>query len=81
MNDLHKQRISASCKGKTKNNGTVWLSKDGRRTRVSADKVDAMLADGWIRGKITSVKQVPWNKGLTAESDERVRLYIEHRKK
>ena len=82
MTDEHKKKISESCKGKTKNNGTVWVTNGNIRTRVKKEELNIYLNNGFHLGKKLSNEVItPWNKGLTKDTDYRVKKYIEHRKK
>ena len=45
---------------------------------VKQEDLSIYLSDGWVLGKITN--QVPWNKGLTKDTDARVMKYTLNRK-
>lgn len=61
-----------------RNLGKVWLHKGDKNTTVPKEKVNEYLQDGWERGRICNA--TAWNKGLTKETDERVRKYADKRK-
>lgn len=81
MTEEHKLKISTSCKGKTKNNGKIWITNGENITRIFPEEFEKYEQQGYTKGKkLTGVKQIPWNKGLTKE-DPRVKKYIDNRKK
>lgn len=81
MTDEHKQKISEACKGKTKNQDSVWVTNGYHRTRVRRDTVENYLKQGyWLGKKLFTDKFIAWNKGLTKETDDRVSKYIDSRK-
>ena len=81
MTEQHKENISKSCKGKTKNNGKIWITNGELITRINPEELSLYEQKGYTRGKRLNNKHyVPWNKGLTRE-DPRVNKYIENRKK
>ena len=80
MTDEHKKKISESSKGKTRNNGTIWVTDGKNLTRIFPEQLQEYILRGFVRGKkIEGKQQIPWNKGLTKE-DPRVQKYIDNRK-
>lgn len=86
--DEVKKKISDSLKGKKRteeqnqrnrerNIGKKWMNKDGVNTTVSPDNVDKFLNGGWSLGRLEINKRVAWNKGLSRETDGRVKKYCE----
>ena len=80
MTDEHKKKISESSKGKTRNNGKIWVTDGKNPTRIFPEQLQEYILRGFVRGKkVEGKQQIPWNKGLTKE-DLRVQKYIDNRK-
>ena len=72
MSPEHRKRISNSCKGKTKNKGRIYINNGKELRSIVPEDLDKYLELGYVRGRYFGDKQ-PWNKGLKATEDERVK--------
>lgn len=73
MTNEHKQKISQSNLGKTRNSGKIWVTNGYQVTRIPPEELLEYQAKGFERGKkLINKPQVAWNKGLKAIEDERV---------
>lgn len=85
-NEETKKKISDSLKGKKRteeqnqqnrerNTGRKWVNKDGVNTTISPNEIEQYINDGWSLGRLEKEKHTAWNKGLTKETDDRVKKY------
>lgn len=72
MSPEHRERISNSCKGKTKNKGRIYINNGKELRSIVPEDLDKYLELGYVKGRYFGDKH-PWNKGLKAIEDERVR--------
>ncbi len=72
MSPEHRKRISNSCKGKTKNKGRIYINNGKELRSIVPEDLDKYLELGYVKGRYFGDKQ-PWNKGLKATEDERVK--------
>lgn len=73
MTKEHKQKISESCRGITKNNGKIWVTNGYQTTRIYPQDFEEWKLRGYDRGKkLIDRPQTSWNKGLKAINDPRV---------
>lgn len=70
MSDKAKQRKAPN----TKN--YVWINNGSTQRTVPIDMLDSFISNGWVKGRTTKI--VAWNKGLTKDTDIRVKLNTEH---
>lgn len=71
MTNDHKQKISESCKGKSKNKGKICINNGVEMKLIEEIDFPEYEKLGYVRGRYFSDYQ-PWNKGLKAIEDERV---------
>lgn len=85
--DETKKKISQSNSGKKRtqemneanslrNRNKVWITNGDIQKTISNDQP---IPDGWYRGRLPN-KVPAWNKGLTKDSDSRVKSYADKRK-
>lgn len=80
MTEEHRNKISNSNKGISRNTGKIWITNGEHVTRISPEEYSLWESKGYTRGKkLTGKTYVAWNKGLDI-TDPRVRTYIENRK-
>ena len=73
LTQKHKENISKSCLGKTKNNGKIWITNGYDLKRVLPEDLSFWKAQGYYKGKkLVDKPQIAWNKGLKASEDPRV---------
>ena len=81
MRQEHKQKISESNKGITRNSGKIWITNGKHVTRIFPEDYHDWANKGYVLGKKLDGKcYVAWNRGLTKD-DPRVKAYLESRGK
>lgn len=61
-----------------RNQNKVWINKDGKSTTIQKDDLPTYIENGWVRGR-AQYNSTAWNKGLTKDTDSRVKAYINKR--
>lgn len=56
--------------------GRIYVNNGTQNKCIEKNELDTFLNEGWVLGRIDPIPRVPWNKGLTRETDERVDKYI-----
>lgn len=59
--------------------GRKWINNGSKQKVVKEIDLEKYLNNGWVIGRITHI--IPWNKGLTKETDKRVLQYSNSLKK
>ena len=73
MTEQHKLKISMSNKGKSRNNGKIWITNGYQTTRIYPKDFEEWKLKGYDKGKkLIERPQTSWNKGLKAIDDPRV---------
>ena len=73
MTEEHKLKISMSNKGKSRNNGKIWITNGYHITRIFIEEFNSWELQGYRKGKkLIDKPQTAWNKGLKATQDSRV---------
>lgn len=57
--------------------GRVWVNNGNIQKQVTQDVKEQLLNDGWVLGRLTH--NDAWNKGLTKETSDSVRVGVENR--
>lgn len=71
-----KQKMSERAKGRPHpgtSNGHIWYNNGEQSKCISQDKILQYESDGWVRGRLFKNGYEVWNKGLTSQTDERIK--------
>jgi len=61
-------------------NGHIWYNDGTHSKCISRDKVPQYEQNGWVKGRLFNECYKPWNKGLTVDTDERVKKHNDTKK-
>lgn len=63
ISESHRKSLSKSFTGR------VWVKKDNQTAQIEPEKLDKYLANGWVRGRISTEK---WCKPCTEEKKQKI---------